>query len=215
MAEEQEQAYYAGDETGEPPASFYSIFRDLHRETSDSIGGEGKVDQPREYRFDIEFPERRYAYQGYPTENRIFVGQYLGDRGVIWFDEIRYDALHHGWRAGELSAWDFAKSLLDKRSLTYDDSIEKVRQVPQSSHKESPTSLETAAASLPEAQAEKTTRSAQASERVRRRGLALRVRQLFDAIDFARDQLSRIPGPRRVIRTSIGLLVGRRKKANR
>ena len=45
-----------------------------------SVGLE-KVDEPLEYRFDVEFSGRRYAVQGYPQEQRIFIGQYLGDRG--------------------------------------------------------------------------------------------------------------------------------------
>lgn len=127
--------------------SFFGHFTDLVKEARDAVGDAGKVDDPREFRFDIEFHDRRYALQGYPgQQQRVFVGQYLGDRGVVWFDELRFDELSHGWRNGGRPAYDFVRDLTAKRSLSNEEIDQARRERPQSSLKETPTSVERRAA---------------------------------------------------------------------
>lgn len=100
-----------------PVEGFYERFRHLVREFRDAIGSAGVVEEPREYRFEVVFPDRRYALQAFPDENRVFVGEEVGDYGVVWFDELRYDELHHGWRASDRSAWDLAQSIIDRKPM--------------------------------------------------------------------------------------------------
>lgn len=122
--------------------SFFGRLRALVNEARDAVGAAGKVDDPREFRFDIEFSDRRYALQGYPDQQRVFVGQYLGDRGVVWFDELRFDELHHGWHNGGRPAFDFMRELAHKPTLSNEEIDQARRERPQSSLKETPTSVE-------------------------------------------------------------------------
>lgn len=124
-----------------PHESYFGHFTALRNEARDAVGGAGRVDEPREWRFDVEFEGRRYAVQAYPNPQRVFVGQYLGDHGVVWFDELRYDELHHGWRSGERPAFDLFQGLAAKPSLAHED-IEAAAARPQSAAKASPTSVE-------------------------------------------------------------------------
>jgi hypothetical protein len=126
--------------------SFFGYLNGLVQEARDALGDEAKVHDPREYRFDIEFSDRRYALQGYPEEQRIFVGQYLGDRGVVWFDELRFDDTRHGWRSSRESATDFFRALVRKPTLTHADAERAAAEKPQSGEKESPTSVEASVA---------------------------------------------------------------------
>lgn len=122
--------------------SFFARFRGLDEEARNALAGNAKVDAPYEYRFDIEFADRRYAVQGYPQDQRVFVGQYLGDRGVVWFDELHWDEPQHGWRTGDRAAWDFFASLRDRPSLSHPEAEALARERAQSGSKESPTSTE-------------------------------------------------------------------------
>lgn len=125
-----------------PNESFFGHLRQLVNESRDAVGESGKVDDPREFRFDIEFPDRRYALQGYPDQQRVFVGQYLGDRGVVWFEELRFDEVSHGWRNGGRPAYDFVRALVTKPTLSNAEIDQARRERPQSSRKETPTSVE-------------------------------------------------------------------------
>lgn len=122
--------------------SFFARFRGLDEEARNALAGNAKVDAPYEYRFDIEFADRRYAVQGYPHDQRVFVGQYLGRRGVVWFDELRWDEPQHGWRTGDRAAWDFFAGLRDRPSLSHPEAEALARERAQSGSKESPTSTE-------------------------------------------------------------------------
>lgn len=135
----------------DPHESFFGHFKALVKEARDAVGEAGTVDDPREFRFDIEFPDRRYALQGYPGEQRVFVGQYLGDRGVVWFEELRFDAVSHGWRNGGRPAFDFVRGLTGKPTLSNAEIDQARRERPQSSLKETPTSVEQRAPQAPQA----------------------------------------------------------------
>lgn len=97
--------------------SVYERFRKLNREVREALQADGEVTLPREYHFEAHLKDRNYDFQASPDGTRIFVGEELGDRGVVWFDELRFDELQNGWRAQNVSAWDLARSLVDKPTL--------------------------------------------------------------------------------------------------
>lgn len=197
--------------------SFFGYLNALVREARDALGGDADVHEPREYRFDIEFPDRRYAFQGYPEEHRIFVGQYLGDRGVVWFDELRFDDTHHGWRSSRDSAFDFFRSLVNKKTLTHADAERAAAEAPQSGEKESPTSIEASVAAHQRAEA-------QAGEPAREReqqatGEALHpdeerfVRLARRAYRTVRTVRTRFPSPWGFAKRTAGRILRRRPEA--
>lgn len=191
--------------------SFFGHFTALVKEARDAVGDAGKVDDPREFRFDIEFADRRYAMQGYPDQQRVFVGQYLGDRGVVWFDELRFDELSHGWRNGGLPAYDFVRGLTTKSSLSTAEIDAARRARAQSSLKETPTSVErraeasagrrAAARRAPERRGAERSQSAKPVSEARWWTLAKTVYQTY------RSAQAHMPHPLRSIRRTAGRIL--------
>lgn len=194
--------------------SFFGYLNALVKEARDALGNDAKVDDPLEYRFDIEFPNRRYAFQAYPEEHRIFVGQYLGASGVVWFDELRFDDVHHGWRSANDSAFDFFRSLVNKPTLTTGDIERAAAETPQSGPKESPTSVEQHEELHGERQAagRPAPRSAQPAAEAGEESLAALARSAYHTVRSVR---RRIPSPWSVAKRTASKLIGRGPRAGR
>ncbi len=94
--------------------NFYRRFRRLREECRDAIGNEGIVEEAHEYRFDIDIGDRRFAFQALPQEDRVLVGEEIGNRGVEWFEELVWDEVYPGWRTSDRTAWELAATLAER-----------------------------------------------------------------------------------------------------
>ncbi len=96
--------------------AFYQEFRRLVGECREAVGDQADVEDPKEFRFEMRAGDRTYAFQLDDDARLVHVGELTGDRGVAWFEDIRYEEGYEGgvWRVGERSAGEFARELLEQ-----------------------------------------------------------------------------------------------------